>query len=64
MTLQQAVVFAGLTLLIIELLRGRRKPTMVFAGVAFGFMLLDYVSVNKGLQQFTNPGLVTVVVRP
>lgn len=62
MTLQQAVVFGGLALLIVELLRGRRSPAMVFAVVAFGFMLLDYVSVTKGLQQFTNPGLVTVVV--
>ncbi len=62
MTLQQAVVFAGLAFLIVELIRGRRSPTMVFAGVAFAFMLLDYVSVQKGLQQFTNTGLVTVVL--
>lgn len=62
MTLQQVVVYAGLAILIAELLRGRRRPAAVFAGVAFVFMLLDYVSVAKGLQQFANPGLVTVVV--
>ena len=62
LTLQQAVVFGGLALLIVELVRGRRKPALVFASVAFAFMLLDFVSVQQGLQQFTNPGLVTVVV--
>jgi di/tricarboxylate transporter len=62
MTLQQAIVFFGLAALIVELIRGRRSPAAVFAGVAFAFMLLDFVSVQKGLQQFTNNGLVTVVV--
>ena len=62
MTLQQALVFFGLAALIVELIRGRRSPAAVFAGVAFAFMLLDFVSVQKGLQQFTNNGLVTVVV--
>lgn len=62
MTLQQAAVFIGLAALIIELLRGRRAPAMVFASVAFAFMLLDLVSVQKGLLQFTNTGLVTVAV--
>ncbi|MBT9487226.1 MAG: SLC13 family permease [Rubrivivax sp.] len=62
MTLQQAIVFIGLAALIVELIRGRVSPAKVFAGVAFAFMLLDFVSVQKGLQQFTNNGLVTVVV--
>ncbi len=62
MTLQQAIVFFGLAALIVELIRGRYSPAKVFAGVAFAFMLLDFVSVQKGLQQFTNNGLVTVVV--
>lgn len=62
MTWQQATVFAGLALLIAELIRGRRSPAKVFAVVAFAFMLLDFVSVPKGLAQFTNAGLVTVVV--
>lgn len=62
MTLQQAIVFFGLAALIVELIRGRYAPAKVFAGVAFAFMLLDFVSVQKGLQQFTNNGLVTVVV--
>lgn len=62
MTWQQAAVFAGLAVLVVELIRGRRSPAMVFALVAFAFMLLDFVSVPKGLAQFTNAGLVTVVV--
>ena len=62
MTLQQGVVFAGLAVLVVELVRGKRSPAAVFAGVAFAFILLDYVSLQTGLQQFTNTGLVTVVV--
>lgn len=62
MTLQQAAVFLGLAGLIFELLRGRRSPAMVFAAVAFAFMLLDFISLQKGLAQVTNSGLVTVVV--
>jgi di/tricarboxylate transporter len=62
MTLQQAAVFLGLAALIFELLRGRRSPATVFAAVAFAFMLLDFVSLQKGLAQVTNNGLVTVVV--
>lgn len=62
MTWQQAAVFFGLAALIVELIRGRRSPAAIFAGVAFAFMLLDFVSVQKGLVQFTNNGLVTVVV--
>ncbi len=62
MTLQQAVVFGGLVVLVVELLRGRRAPAVVFAGVAFGFILLDYLSLQRSLQQISNTGLVTVVV--
>jgi len=62
MTLQQGAVFLGLAVLIVELLRGRRPPAVVFAGVAFAFVLLDFVSVQDGLRQLTNPGLATVVV--
>ncbi|MCB1996808.1 MAG: SLC13 family permease [Burkholderiaceae bacterium] len=62
MTLQQGAVFLGLAVLVVELLRGRRPPAMIFAGVAFTFMLLDFVSVQEGLAQLTNPGLATVVV--
>lgn len=62
MTLQQGAVFLGLAVLVVELLRGRRPPAMIFAGVAFAFMLLDFVSVQEGLAQLTNPGLATVVV--
>jgi di/tricarboxylate transporter len=62
MTLPQGVVFAGLAWLVFELMRGRRKPAMVFATVAFAFVLLDYISLPRSLAQLTNPGLVTVVV--
>jgi hypothetical protein len=62
MTLQQGTVFLGLAVLVVELLRGRRPPAVVFAMVAFAFMLLDFVSVTQGLAQLTNPGLATVVL--
>lgn len=62
MSLQQAVVFAALAVLVVELVRARRKPALVFSGVAFAFVLLDYISLPTGLAQFTNTGLVTVVV--
>lgn len=62
MTLQQGVVFAGLAVLIVELIRGKRSPAAVFSFVAFAFMLLDYLPLELGLQQFANKGLITVVV--
>jgi di/tricarboxylate transporter len=62
MTWQQALVFLGLAVLALELLRGKRSPAAVFAGVAFAFILLDFVSLQQALQQMTNTGLVTVVV--
>lgn len=62
MTLRQWVVFLGLGFLIVELIRGRRAPAVIFLGVAFAFVLLDFVSLQKSLQQLTNSGLVTVVV--
>jgi di/tricarboxylate transporter len=62
LTWQQGVVFAGLALLVIELIRGRRSPAALFAGVAFGFILLDFIGIQKSLAQFTNTGLITVVV--
>ena len=62
MTLAQAVVFAGLAWLVFELVRGKRKPAVVFAAVAFVFVLLDYISLPASLTQLTNSGLVTVVV--
>lgn len=62
MTWQQAVVFAALAVLVVELIRGRRAPAVLFASVAFVFVLLDLVGLERGLAQFTNSGLVTVVV--
>jgi di/tricarboxylate transporter len=62
MTGTQLLVGLGLAVLVVELVRGRRSPAAVFIGVAFSFVLLDLVSVQKSLQQMTNAGLVTVVV--
>lgn len=62
MTWQQAVVFAALAVLVVELVRGRRAPAALFASVAFVFVMLDLVGLERSLAQFTNSGLVTVVV--
>lgn len=62
MNWQQAAVFAGLAILIVELVRGRRAPAMVFACTALAFMLAGFIGVGAGLAQFTNEGLVTVVL--
>lgn len=62
MTVAQFVVFAGLAVLVVELIRNKRSPAVVFAAVAFVFILLDYVPLKKGIEQVTNTGLVTVVV--
>jgi len=62
MTVAQFIVFAGLAVLVVELIRNKRSPAAVFAAVAFAFILLDYVPLKKGIEQVTNTGLVTVVV--
>ena len=62
MTLDQGIVLAGIAYLVFELLRGRYAPAALFSGVALVFILLDYVSLEQGLRQFTNTGLVTVAV--
>jgi di/tricarboxylate transporter len=62
MTVAQFVVFAGLAVLVVELIRNKRSPAAVFGAVAFVFILLDYVPLKKGIEQVTNTGLVTVVV--
>jgi di/tricarboxylate transporter len=62
MTFAQMAVFAGLAVLVVELVRARRAPAAVFTGVAFAYILLDFVPLKKGIEQITNPGLVTVVV--
>jgi di/tricarboxylate transporter len=62
MTVTQAIVLLGLAYLIFELIRGKQSPAAVFAGVSFAYVLLDYISIETSLKQFTNNGLVTVVV--
>lgn len=62
MSLQQGIILAALATLVVLLVRGRRSPAAIFAGVAFFFLLLDFVSVDQALQQVANPGLLTVVV--
>lgn len=62
MTIAQGIVLAGLLYLIVELVRGKHAPAAVFSGVAFVFILCDYVALDASLKAFTNNGLVTVVV--
>ncbi len=62
MTWQQMAVAAGLLVLVVLLVRGRQAPAAVFAGVAFGYILLDLISLTDALKQVTNNGLVTVAV--
>lgn len=62
MTPQQIVVGTALAVLVVLLVRGRHAPSVLFAATAIGFVLLDYISVANALQQFTNPGLVTVAL--
>jgi di/tricarboxylate transporter len=61
-TWQQGLVLAGLAVLVFELVRGRFAPAKVFAGITFAFVMLDFVSIPQSLKQFTNEGLITVVV--
>ena len=62
MTIQQGIVFASLAWLVVELIRDKKSPGIVFAGVAFLYVMLDYISIRDTLKQFTNNGLITVVV--
>jgi di/tricarboxylate transporter len=62
MSWQQAAVAAGLLLLVVLLVRGRQAPALVFAGVAFAYILLDLISLGDALKQVSNTGLVTVAV--
>lgn len=62
MTLVQVVVLLTLAVLIVELVRNKRSPGMLFVSVAFLFVLLDFISMRDTLRQFTNQGLITVVV--
>src|SRR5687767_12136498 len=61
MTLQQIAVVAALAVLVVLLVRGKQSPALVFTGVAFFFLMIDLISTDQALRQFTNPGLVTVV---
>lgn len=58
----QIIVLAAVAVLVIELIRGKRSPGVVFASVAFVFVLLGYIDVKTVLVQFTNPGLITVML--
>lgn len=62
MTLAQGIVLAGLAYLVFELVRGKFAPAAVFSGVAFVYIMLDYIALEASLKAFTNNGLVTVVV--
>ncbi len=62
MTVDQGLVFASLAWLVVELVRDKKSPGVVFACVAFLYVMLDYISIKDTLKQFTNNGLITVVV--
>lgn len=62
MTTQQAIVLASIVVLVIELGRGKRSPGVVFASVAFLYLVLGYVPMKEVLVHFSNSGLITVVL--
>lgn len=62
MTFQQAVVLAVLAVLVVLLIRGRQPPAMVFTGAAGVFFFLNFVTLEQVLKDFSNTGLLTVVV--
>lgn len=62
MTLPQWVVVLTLAALVFELVRNKRSPGLLFVATAFVYLMLDYISIKSALQQFTNTGLITVVV--
>ncbi len=62
MSYEQTMVAIGLLVLVVLLVRGKQSPASIFTAVAFGFILLGFISVDKGLKELTNTGLVTVVV--
>lgn len=62
MTLPQWVVVLSLAALVLELVRNKRSPGLLFVATAFVYLMLDYISIKSALQQFTNTGLITVVV--
>lgn len=62
MTLPQWVVVLSLAALVFELVRNKRSPGLLFVATAFVYLMLDYISIKSALQQFTNTGLITVVV--
>ncbi|MBP6853768.1 MAG: hypothetical protein KA164_19385 [Rhodoferax sp.] len=59
---QQVAVAIGLVALVALLVRGKHAPAAIFAGVAFGFILLGLIPMQDALRQMTNPGVITVAV--
>lgn len=62
MTIPQIVVLLSLGWLIVELVRDKKSPGILFSGIAFLYVMLGYISMPDALKQFTNNGLITVVV--
>jgi len=58
----QIIVLAAVAVLVVELVRGKRSPGVVFASVAFSFVLFGYIDIKGVLAHFSNTGLVTVML--
>jgi di/tricarboxylate transporter len=58
----QIIVLAAVATLVVELIRGKRPPGVIFASVAFLFVLLGYIDIKGVLSHFSNTGLVTVML--
>ena len=62
MAIPQIIVLSSLLVLVVELVRGKRSPGVMFAAVALLYLLLGYIDTKSVLEHFSNNGLVTVMV--
>lgn len=58
----QAIVLVVVAALVVELVRAKRSPGVVFSAAAFVFLVLGYIDVPHVLAQFANTGLLTVLL--
>lgn len=62
MTLIQACVLGAIGVMLVLLVWGRIPPAVTFFSVAVGFYLTGLISLDDTLRQFTNTGLITVLL--